>query len=517
MLAYPQDMICPETSDDAPALYDTETAAWLTYGELRRKVAAMAARMTSEHKQLVFIIAENRASLVMAYLAAVQAGHAIALIDATTTAPALHQLIVTWQPDFVIAGQDTASILSSAIPATSSVISVQAEIQSHGEQTGAPTTLDLRLRGNDDQGENDDPGIARKTLPQDFAAWLPDLCCWRFQQTSHAPIHPELFLLLSTSGSTGSTKFVRLFYRHVAANVAAIIEVLGMRAKDRAIQHMPLSYSFGLSVAHSVFAVGGSLVLTRQGMMQSEFWQQVRDRQCTLFAGVPSHYAMLQRLDLDRLNVPALETFLQAGGRASPEILQNAAAKIRARGGRLFVMYGQTEAAPRMTILPWERFVEKSESVGLPLPGGKISIIDGEIVYEGPNVMAGYAYSRPSLGLEDWMKGRLATGDLGYLDAEGFLFVTGRKARIAKIHGLRVALEDIEAIAAPVAPCVALEHKERLVIFAATHDLALPEKILDLVTKRCSLPRPCLTVRLIPSIPVTPNGKTDYHKLKDWA
>ena len=128
--------------------------------------------------------------------------------------------------------------------------------------------------------------------------------------------------------------------------------------------------------------------------------------------------------------------FTQAGGALDLRIQTKMHDFASRRGGRFFVMYGQTEASPRMATLRMPIFPRKAGSVGVALAGGRLSIVDdkgltlppgavGAVVYEGPNVMLGYAMSRADLGKGDEMKGRLETGDLGRLDGEGFLDADG--------------------------------------------------------------------------------------------
>src|SRR5205085_377478 len=137
------------------------------------------------------------------------------------------------------------------------------------------------------------------------------------------------------------------------------------------------------------------------------------------------------------------------------QLIAELAGRMAAAGGRMFVMYGQTEAGPRMTTLPPGRLAAKLGSVGAAIPGGALASqtaggettqpqITGEVIYRGPNVMMGYAETAAELARGDDNGGRLATGDLGYLDADGDLWLTGRSKRIGKVFGVRVQLDDLE-------------------------------------------------------------------------
>ena len=188
-------------------------------------------------------------------------------------------------------------------------------------------------------------GHAVMPLPPDLApdklARLVEL----YQPKGEAsPIHADLALLLSTSGSTGSPKMVRLSRAAVAANAGQIVQALGLTAAERAPTSLPLSYSYGLSVLNSHLAAGASVILTAEGLLSRQLWQDLAEHGATSFAGVPASYDMLRRLDLESMFPPSLMTLTQAGGAMAPALTARLHDFITKRGGRLFVMYGQTEA-----------------------------------------------------------------------------------------------------------------------------------------------------------------------------
>ena len=254
-------------------------------------------------------------------------------------------------------------------------------------------------------------------------------------------LHPELALLLSTSGSTGSAKLVRLTLAAMKINAAAIGEVLKISSEDVAAGYLPLHYSYGMSVLTSHLARGARIRLTDMRLTDRAFWPAMREAAITHMPGVPFHYQIMLKLGLKRLNLPSLRVLTQAGGALDPELRQEVRDFIQATGGRFFVLYGQTEAAPRMTTLQHEDFPAAPRSVGTALPGCRIEIRDpdangyGEVVFYGPNVMLGYAESRDDLAHGDEMGGRLPTGDIGGLDDSGRLTLTGRVKRMGKLYG----------------------------------------------------------------------------------
>ncbi len=181
-------------------------------------------------------------------------------------------------------------------------------------------------------------------------------------------LHADLALLLSTSGSTGSSKLVRLSHRNLAANAASIAQYLEIGVEDRAITSLPVHYSYGLSVVNSHLLRGASLALTDLAVTQRDFWTFMTSRRVSSLAGLPVMYDWLRRLRLDRMNCPDLKTLTQAGGRLSPDLVEWMADLADQKHWRFFVMYGQTEATARMAYLQPELARAHRESIGTADP-----------------------------------------------------------------------------------------------------------------------------------------------------
>ena len=275
--------------------------------------------------------------------------------------------------------------------------------------------------------------------------------------TGNAPveIHPDLGLLLATSGSTGSPKLVRQSKRGVRANAQAIAEYLGLDAGERPLLHLPLSYSYGLSILHSHIVAGAAILPTTHAVMEPGYWNDLADRRATSIAGVPFHYMAIRRFGEAKLEIPSLKTLTQAGGRLDPRIIAWFAEWAGRTDRRFVVMYGQTEAGPRVTWLPPDRAAEAPDSIGVPIPGVSIRFVDedghevpdgepGEMRIDSPSVMMGYALEPDDLARGDDLRGVLATGDVAVKGADGLLRIVGRRSRMLKIFGLRVNLDEVE-------------------------------------------------------------------------
>lgn len=339
------------------------------------------------------------------------------------------------------------------------------------------------------------------------------------------PLHPDLALLLTTSGSTGSPKLVRLSLRNLESNARRIAEYLGLGEHERAIQSLPMHYSYGLSVLNSHLVAGGSVVLTPHSFMRPEFWREADEAGATSFAGVPYMYETLHRLRFDPEGHRSIRTFTQAGGALRRDLIAHYHARATATGARLVVMYGQTEATARISYVPPERLGTKIGSIGIPIPGGRLRLEPlewgevvgaSELVYEGENVMLGYAESAADLALGDVQQGVLRTGDLGVVDEDGFFSLAGRLKRFAKLFGRRVSLEDVERELESAFPvqAIATEAGNRLRIAVASADPTPEAVMIAHLARFLAVPPTAIALQNVPELPLTATGKKDYKALE---
>lgn len=277
---------------------------------------------------------------------------------------------------------------------------------------------------------------------------------------------------------------------------------------------LPMQYSYGLSVINSHLRVGATVLLGAPALTTREFWQLAATHAATSLAGVPYTYEMLRRLDVRALAPESLRVFTQAGGRLKPELVEHFAELARARAGRFYVMYGQTEATARISYVPPDRLSQKLGSIGVPIPGGELDLREnGELVYRGPNVMLGYAERRSDLARGDELLGVLHTGDLAKRDADGYYYLTGRMKRISKLFGLRLNLDDIDALLASDLPCSAACVGSDTELTIAVEDQSQLSRARELVTQTYRLHPSVVRSSFVAALPRTPAGKVDYAQL----
>jgi acyl-CoA synthetase (AMP-forming)/AMP-acid ligase II len=457
-----------------PALIDSGAATVLTYEELLSLIEADRQTLAhAPHPALAMLWCENTVESIVAYLGCLAAGTPVCLVE--PSAKALAALVQRYQPSLLLLPADVAPPV----------------------------------------------GYERSGL---LAAGGYGLCVHPGRTPYRPGLHPALALLLPTSGSTGSSKLVRLSLDNLTANAKSIASYLQLGPHERSVQSLPLHYAYGLSLVNSHLYAGGTVVVNPHSFMDLDFWNVFDGTRCTSFAGVPYMYELLRRLNLNPAVRPTLRTLTQAGGKLRPELIEWYRRSATRQGKRFYVMYGQTEATARIAYVPPRRLREKIGSVGVPVPGGDLRLepVDGmpganQLVYAGPNVMLGYADRPQDLLLGDVQHGVLATADLGRRDAEGYFYLTGRLRRMAKLFGKRIHLGDVEEEVERSFPCraVASDRGNKLGLLIEAYGALQLAAVRRHVARFLSVRPHAVGVELIHQIPMTASGKKDYHALDD--
>jgi len=348
------------------------------------------------------------------------------------------------------------------------------------------------------------------------------------ENNSAPKMNPDLAVLITTSGSTGSPKLVMQTYKNITSNANSIAEYLDIKSDDRAITTMPMSYTYGLSIIQSHLLTGARIITTEKTLMDKDFWRLLKEEEATTFGGVPYIYEMLKRLRFGKMELPSLRYITQAGGKLSKELALEFSEICRDKGIKLIIMYGQTEATARMAYLPWEKAFDKAGSIGIAIPGGKFSLIDvngneinqsdtvGELVYEGENVTLGYALTAEDLNSGDQFCGVLKTGDMAKRDNDGYYTIVGRKKRFLKIFGNRVNLDEIEGMLNSEGyKCVCGGKDDLLKIYIVEADEKALSASTEFISAKTGLNRSAFKAVSINEIPRNDSGKVLYSKLEE--
>jgi len=453
-----------EVEGNGAAAIDARSGKTWSYDQLREDVARIGTALPRlGRKSLGLLLAQNCYECLAAYLAALSANSALMLLDAALNADLLRQLVVLYGPDWIFTVRRGADFAGYR------------------------------------EGVSGEPGLFEIERPHELE------------------IHPELALLLSTSGSTGSPKFVRLTLRNLQANADSIVQYLQLTPRERPITSLPMAYSYGLSVINSHLHAGATIIFTEDGVLRREFWDAVEGYGCTSFAGVPYTYQVLLQAGLLNKRGSSLKVLTQAGGRLDERYIRQLWSLALSRDWKFFVMYGQTEAAPRISYVPFDQLGRKIGSIGIAVPEGSLTLDErtGELVYCGPNVMLGYAECPQDLAKGDELFGVLRTGDLASQDADGYFYITGRLKRFLKLFGKRFNLDELEIILSRrFESTVACCGRDDLLI-AAVENREDTETIRGTVCEMFDLPRAAIKVVAMKELPRTSNGKVEYQRLAD--
>ncbi len=425
-----------------------------TYAELVEDVTVLAKQLKSNKKGIIVLQCRNDYATIVRYVASLQSGHAVMLMNEEIEQDMVEAITACYEPLFLLGG-----------------------VEAEGCEAVA---LDLYKR----------------------------------QGMQNYDVHPDVALLLSTSGTTGNPKYVKLSYRNIEANAESIVRYLQLTERERPLLNLPLSYSYGISIVNSHLLVGATLLLTSKSVKLPSFWYFLKQFEATSIAGVPFTYQMMNRLGFLDMVLPSLHTMTQAGGHLDAHLVDRFCQYATKHQKKFYVMYGQTEASPRMAYVPPERLPDKLGTIGLPVPGGRFEIGENdELIYYGDNVMMGYAASKEDLALGDVLNGCLRTGDVATMDDEGYVTLVGRLKSFIKIKGLRINLHDLEkSVAQKFNVTVACVGEDgRVVAVVESGDV---ERIRHYICQRYHLHPNTVSVQRVDELPHFHTGKLDYKTLR---
>ena len=395
-----------------------------TYSDLRRAAAAVAGNLVrygGRKGDRVLLLSDNGFFWVAAYLGTLHAGLVCVPLPVKAARDEVEYIVGNAEPAFAF-------------------------VEARSAQKFVPALRDAKVFC--DRGGV--PGVPDAIAFEELQRQAPD------SPVPPAEVEPnEIAVLMFTSGSTGKPRGVMVSARNIIANTNSIIEYLSLTAADRILAVLPFHYSFGTSLLHTHLRVGGSIVVEPRFMYPDKVLQRMLQTECTGFAGVPSHYQiLLRRSGLASMRFPRLRYVQQAGGHLAPSFVKELRQALP--DTQIFIMYGLTEAAPRLSYLPPELLASKPGSIGKAIPGVKLYVLDesgqqvrpgkiGHIVAEGENITLGYWRNQEDTA-KYFRDGRLHTCDLATVDEDGFIYIVDRAADFLKCGGQRVSCRYLEEV-----------------------------------------------------------------------
>jgi len=472
----------------------------MTYAELSAAADALASRLHARgiaRGDRVALVLPNGAEAAIAVYGVLRAGAAIVPLNPTIKADKLAYVLRDCEAVAIVCDEQHADLAQRAREQASSVRHL----------------------------------LATESPPAPIGAPLPA-----------PPIGVDLAAIVYTSGSTGRPKGVTLTHANMTFAAGSIVAYLGMRADDRVLCVVPLSFDYGLYQLLMCVRVGATLVLERGFAFPGRVLELLAGERITGFPGVPTIFQVLTSAGAggDAHDLPDLRFLTNTAAALAPATID--AIRATFPSARLFSMYGLTECK-RVTWLPPEQLGVRPESVGIPIPGTEAWVAGedgeelppgevGELVVRGAHVMQGY-WNDPQATAERLRPGRwpwervLATGDLFHRDEDGFLFFVGRRDDILKSRGEKVAPREVEAAlhaaegvkAAAVVGAADPLLGEAIVAYVVPHD--------GVALQPAALRRHCAQhledymvparVELREALPTTPNGKVDRRALAEQA
>tara|TARA_B100000787_G_scaffold169995_1_gene163341 strand:+ start:26 stop:1447 length:1422 start_codon:yes stop_codon:yes gene_type:complete len=427
-----------------------------------------------KNRSLILIVSENSIGSLLAYLFCIMNNHVGIVVESKTTKKNILKIFKNYQPDYIFLSKKIKSIFKN----------ISSEKYTFFDQSLMKNKINKKKK-----------------------------------------LNKSLSLLLPTSGSMGSIKFVKLSRNNLKYNTDSIISYLKISKKDSAITNLPISYSYMLSVINTHFEVGASIVISKYSLIEKKFWETLKENKITSFNGVPYTYEMLIRIGLKNIKTDTLKYLTHAGGKLEKDKLKEIIKFCKKNNLKFFSMYGQTEASPRISYLKPEFSEKKIGSIGKSIPGNKIYIVDnsgrkilkpfmeGEIICEGKNVFMGYSNNYNDLKNVNKVNYKLNTGDLGIFDKDGFFYITSRISKIAKIYGYRIdigALENLMSQKGYKVACLSDNKK----IFIFTEKKYNKTNLINDISKITNLNIGSFELIKLKYLPRTSNNKISYNELK---
>lgn len=344
--------------------------------------------------------------------------------------------------------------------------------------------------------------------------------------TKSIKLNKNLKLLLSTSGTTGPSKFVMLSKQNIDINTKQICKYLKIDENDKVILNLPLHYSYGLSIFNTHFSKNSEIYISKYSILDKKFWSLTKKVRATCFYGVPQNFDFIKRINLKSLKLNKIKFMAVAGGKINTNTLKDICNIAKKNSFNFFNMYGQTEASPRIGYSSFRNKKQNIKFLSSPVLGGKLFVKDekgkilnkeesqGSLYYYGKNVMIGYAEKQKDLAKNRKNNYVINTNDIVKIKKNSNYEIIGRADKFIKINSQKINLNDVENFLKKYVDIVAcVENNNRISIFIETKKANI-EYLKKEISEYVNLNQNMFIIKRLKKIPRTSNFKINYFKLK---
>ena len=293
------------------AIYDDSKI--YTYNDLISKLDLF--EKTIGKRKLVLLFCENKYEIIFSYINLILTNSVIILADKNLSSKNIYNIVDTYKPDFI---------------------------------------FNLKKK-------------IKFSITYEIFRFIENQIILKKKTKHNFKIYKNLSLLLPTSGSTGSPKYVRISNLNLIENTNQIIDSLQLNESHISITTMPFNYTYGMSIINTHLACGASIVLNNYSILEKKFWELLKIRKVTNFGGVPFMYEMLSRVGFNKVLPKTILHLTQAGGKITEKLFKEIVDISKKNGFKFYSMYGQTETTSRMSVLNYRYANYKISSIGKPL------------------------------------------------------------------------------------------------------------------------------------------------------
>lgn len=332
-------------------------------------------------------------------------------------------------------------------------------------------------------------------------------------------IHPEIKILLSTSGTTGIPKLVKLSDENLYQNAISILRYMPILESDVVPLNVPINFVYGFSIFTTNCMRAGRIVCSDKDIMQKAFWEEMEEYGYSTLGGVPFLYENLNRIGFFRKDSPSLRYFTHTGGVINEALRKTIFSYCHEFEKDFFAQYGQTEAGGRMAYLTTDGLLEEETSIGTPVHGGDFSIDSDtdELLFSHSSIFGGYANTLEDLATYE-QPAVLHTGDTARKGQNGIYYITGRIKRIMKLFGIRLNLDEVESILKNELKgntFVCLNSNDKKIIVLYDNQDIDPQVITEIIKNKLRINPLYVRTEPIESFPLSQNGKINYPLLQN--